>query len=224
VSQAGSAGGWRRRSLADSLGRRWLILGLRWPGFAGARPNASVVQLAVADMAEPMTAAADAPSDGASMSTPHMRLDTAAMLIARTQSARSSIHRLTPAGHRTNTQHLTELSIKHTGGLGEVATQLAQLKQFNADVTNFIEEVQTDILQEEQRLADYHRSRLASPDPLSGPLLAQRERGGSVPSIRPPAASPVSSLDHPGSPIDRLRASMHADEKQAAIDGDSKRR
>ena len=176
-------------------------------------------------MAEPASGAVDALSDGASMSTPHMGFDTAAMMLTRTQSARSRVHRLTPAGHRTNTQHLTEISIQHTGELGELATQVAQLKQFNADVTNFIEEVQADILQEEQRLADYRRSQPASPgSPLSGPLLGQRERGGSVSSMRPPAASPVNLVGRPGSPVDRLRASVRAVEKHVDINDDSKRR
>eukprot|EP01043_Picozoa_sp_COSAG02_P029958 COSAG02_NODE_1888_length_10500_cov_3.026536_6_plen_181_part_00 len=176
-------------------------------------------RVVAADMAAERTSGtAYSPSDGAAMSTPHMRFDKAAMLITRTESARSRVHRLTPAGHRTNTQHLTEISVTHQGEVGEMATQLAQLKQFNADVTNFIEEVQADILQEEQRLTEFLRSQPASPgSPLAGPLLP-RERGGSVPSIRPPAASPVSS-DHRGSSVDGLRAGV-----QVAFDGDNKRR
>ncbi len=188
--------------------------------FAGASGQTQALYNGVvaADMAAERTpGTAYSPSDGAAMSTPHMRFDTVATLVTRTESARSRVHGLTPAGHRTNTQHLAEISVTHQGEVGEMATQLAQLKQFNADVTNFIEEVQADILQEEQRLTEFLRSQPASPgSPLTGPLLP-RERGDSVPSLRPPAASPI-SLDRRGSPLDGLRAGV-----RVAVDGDNKR-
>ena len=102
---------------------------------------------------------------------------------------------LTPAGHKTHTKHLTEIANVHVGSaVGDIAKQLAVLKHFNADVTNFIEEVQAELRQEEQLLTNHLRNQSASRgSPLSAPLFNQRERAESVPSIRPPDASPASS-------------------------------
>lgn len=122
-------------------------------------------------------------------------LDSAGTLPIRTQSARSRFQMLTPAGHKTHTKHLTEIANAHEGtAMGDIAKHLAELKHFNADVTNFIEEVQAELRQEEQLLTNHIRSQSASRgSPLSAPLFNQREHGVSVRSTRPPDASPASS-------------------------------
>lgn len=133
------------------------------------------------------------------VSTPHLGFASAGQLVARTHSTRSRVHQLTPAGHRTETKHLTEISVTRPGAVGMMAKQLAEIKHFSADVTNFIEEMQEEIQLEEQRLEEHLASRALAPSsPLSGPLFHQQQHSVGVLSTSPsgsPASSPKRLLD-----------------------------
>ena len=111
--------------------------------------------------------------------------------LVRTRSARSQVHKLTPG--KTETRHLSEISVSHEHDGSEVsriATELAQIKHVNSDVIQFINEVAEELQREEELLAAHLASQPISPEaPQSEPPHGLLERGESDPSMRPPAAN-----------------------------------